>query len=118
TLFMWGAQEKPEMVLRHFSEIAAKADLPIIVFEYPPASGIGYSPETLAKLTEIPHVCAVKDWSNDIVAFEANLRALRATARPPATHPRQRHGARGDSPRDPCRGPPSHHVAGVDRGDS
>ena len=84
TLFMWGAQEKPEMVLRHFSEIAAKADLPIIVFEYPPASGIGYSPETLAKLTEIPHVCAVKDWSNDIVAFEANLRALRATGRPVA----------------------------------
>ena len=84
TLFMWGAQEKPEMVLRHFSEIAAKADLPIIVFEYPPASGIGYSPETLAKLAEIPQVCAVKDWSNDIVAFEANLRALRATGRPVA----------------------------------
>src|SRR5881397_1060762 len=84
TLFMWGAQEKPEMVLRHFSEIATKADLPIIVFEYPPASGIGYSPETLARLAEIPHVCAVKDWSNDIVAFEANLRALRATGRPVA----------------------------------
>src|SRR6059036_1005651 len=81
TLFMWGAQEKPEMVLRHFSEIAAKADLPIIVFEYPPASGIGYSPETLARLTEIPHVVAVKDWSNEIVAFESNLRALRATGR-------------------------------------
>src|SRR5437667_3061552 len=84
TLFMWGAQEKPEMVLRHFSEIAAKADLPIIVFEYPPASGIGYSPETLARLAAIPHVCAVKDSSNDIVAFEANLRALRATGRPVA----------------------------------
>jgi 4-hydroxy-tetrahydrodipicolinate synthase len=84
TLFMWGAQAKPEMALRHFSEIAAKADLPIIVFEYPPASGIGYSPETLAQLAEIPLVCAVKDWSNDIVAFEANLRALRATGRPVA----------------------------------
>src|SRR5439155_1588032 len=47
-------------------------------------TGIGYSPETLARLAEIPHVCAVKDWSNDIVAFEANLRALRATGRPVA----------------------------------
>jgi 4-hydroxy-tetrahydrodipicolinate synthase len=84
TLFMWGAQAKPEMAVRHFSEIAAKAGLPIIVFEYPPASGIGYSPETLAELAEIPLVCAVKDWSNDIVAFEANLRALRATRRPVA----------------------------------
>jgi 4-hydroxy-tetrahydrodipicolinate synthase len=84
TLFMWGAQNKPDMVMRHFSEIAAGADLPIIIFEYPPASGIGYAPETLARLTEIPQVAGVKDWSNDIVAFERNLRALRATGRPVA----------------------------------
>jgi len=84
TLFMWGAQLKPDMVLRHFSEIAAGADLPIIVFEYPPASGIGYAPETLARLCEIPQVAGVKDWSNDIVAFERNLRAVRATGRPVA----------------------------------
>ncbi len=84
TLFIWGAQLKPAMVLRHFSEIAARADLPIVVFEYPPASGIGYAPDTLARLAEIPQVVAVKDWSNEIVAFEANLRALRATRRPVA----------------------------------
>jgi len=84
TLFMWGAQGKPDMVVRHFSEVAAGADLPIIVFEYPPASGIGYAPETLAQLAEIPQVAGVKDWSNEIVAFERNLRALRATGRPVA----------------------------------
>jgi 4-hydroxy-tetrahydrodipicolinate synthase len=84
TLFMWGAQLKPDMVVRHFSEVAARADLPIVVFEYPPASGIGYAPETLARLAEIPQVAAVKDWSNEIVAFEANLRALRSTGRPVA----------------------------------
>ena len=84
TLFMWGAQLKPDMVLRHFSEIAGRADLPIIVFEYPPASGIGYAPETLGRLCEIPQVAGVKDWSNEIVAFERNLRAIRATGRPVA----------------------------------
>src|SRR5437763_5057158 len=84
TLFMWGAQVKPDMVIRHFSEIAAGADLPIIVFEYPPASGIGYAPETLARLCEIPQVAGVKDWSNEIVAFERNLHAVRATGRPVA----------------------------------
>jgi 4-hydroxy-tetrahydrodipicolinate synthase len=84
TLFMWGAQGKPDMVVRHVSEVAAGADLPIIVFEYPPASGIGYAPETLARLAEIPQVAGVKDWSNEIVAFERNLRALRATNRPVA----------------------------------
>ena len=84
TLFMWGAQVKPEMVLRHFTTIADAVDLPIVVFEYPPASGIGYSPETLAELAKLPSVVAVKDWSNDIVAFEQNLRAIRQSGRPVA----------------------------------
>jgi len=83
TLFMWGAQLKPDMAVRHFTEVAA-VGLPIIVFEYPPASGIGYAPETLARLAQIPQVAGVKDWSNEIVAFERNLRALRATGRPVA----------------------------------
>jgi 4-hydroxy-tetrahydrodipicolinate synthase len=83
TLFMWGAQLKPDMVVRHYSEVAT-VGLPIVAFEYPPDSGIGYAPETLARLAEIPEVAGVKDWSNDIVAFERNLRALRATGRPVA----------------------------------
>ena len=83
TLFMWGAQLKTDMVIRHYTEVAA-VGLPIVAFEYPPACGIGYAPETLARLAQIPQVLAVKDWSNDIVAFEANLRALRATGRPVA----------------------------------
>ena len=84
TIFMWGAQVKPDMVLRHFSMLADAVDLPLIVFEYPPASGIGYSAETLGELCKIPTVVGVKDWSNDIVAYEKNLRALRASGRPVA----------------------------------
>jgi 4-hydroxy-tetrahydrodipicolinate synthase len=82
-LFMWGAQAKPDMVLKHYTEVAT-VGLPIIAFEYPPASGIGYSPETLARIAQIPQVAGVKDWSNEIVAFEQNLRAIRATGRPVA----------------------------------
>jgi len=84
TIFMWGAQVKPDMVLRHFSVLADAIDLPLIVFEYPPASGLGYSPETLSELCKVPSVVGVKDWSNDIVAYEKNLRALRASGRPVA----------------------------------
>ena len=82
TIFMWGAQVKPDMVLRHFSTLADGIDLPLIVFEYPLASGMGYSAETLAELCKIPTVVGVKDWSNDIVSYEKNLRALRASGRP------------------------------------
>ena len=83
TLFMWGAQHKPDMVVRHYSEVAT-VGIPIVAFEYPPASGIGFSPDTLAKVAGIPQVVAVKDWSNDIVSYERNLRALRGTGRPVA----------------------------------
>jgi 4-hydroxy-tetrahydrodipicolinate synthase len=83
TLFMWGAQVKPDMVVKHYSEVAT-VGVPIIAFEYPPATGIGYSPETLARLAQIPQVLGVKDWSNEIVAFEHNLRAIRGTGRPVA----------------------------------
>ncbi len=84
SLFMWGAQLRPEMVYRHFAAIAQAVDLSLVVFQYPVASGIGYEPDTLVKLTEIPQVAAVKEWSNDIVAFERNLRAIRSTGRPVA----------------------------------
>src|SRR2546427_8169563 len=75
TLFMWGAQVKPDMVIRHFSEIAAGAHLPVIAFEDPPAPRIRYPPETLARLCESPQVGRVKDWSNDAVSFQRNLPA-------------------------------------------
>jgi 4-hydroxy-tetrahydrodipicolinate synthase len=90
TVFMWGAQLKPDMVVRHFSVLADATDLPLIVFEYPPASGIGYSPDTLALLCKIPSVAGVKDWSNDIVAYERNLGALRTADRPIACCRRSR----------------------------
>jgi 4-hydroxy-tetrahydrodipicolinate synthase len=84
TLFMWGAQQRPEMPYRHIAMIAEAVDLAIVVFQYPPASGIGYAPETLMQLVDIPQVVGVKEWSNDIIAFEHNLRAIRSTGRPVA----------------------------------
>jgi 4-hydroxy-tetrahydrodipicolinate synthase len=84
TVFMWGGREHPEMVYRHVAAIAEAVPLPLVIFQYPPASGLGYTTEILVRLVEIPTVAAVKEWSNDIVAFERNLRAIRATGRPVA----------------------------------
>jgi len=82
SLFNLGAQLRPEMAYGHFARIADAVDLPMVVFQYPPATGVGYTPEILIKLTEIPQVGAVKEWSNDIVTFERNLKAIRETGRP------------------------------------
>jgi len=81
SLFSLGAQLRPEMAYAHFARIADAVDLPMVVFQYPPANGIGYTPEILVKLTEIPQVAAIKEWSNDIVAFEKNLKTIRETGR-------------------------------------
>src|SRR5258705_1074473 len=75
TLFMWGAQIQPDMVLRHFQTLADAGDLPIIVFEYPLASGIGHTPQTLAELCKIPTVAPVKDRSNGIGSSQKDLPA-------------------------------------------
>lgn len=82
SFFMWGAQLRPEMVCRHFGMIAEAVDLPIVVFQYPPVSGTGYDTQTLIKLAEIPQVVAYKDWSNDMVVYERNFRAIRSAGRP------------------------------------
>jgi len=84
TLFMWGGREHPQMVRNYCATIAEAVPLPLVVFQYPPASGLGYTTEILTQLVEIPAVAAVKEWSNDIVTFERNLRAIRATGRPVA----------------------------------
>jgi 4-hydroxy-tetrahydrodipicolinate synthase len=84
SFFNWGAQIRPEMPYRHFSMIAEGVNLPLIIFQYQPSSGVGYTTETLVKLTEIPQVAGIKEFSCDIVAFERNTKAVRETGRPVA----------------------------------
>ena len=42
-----GGSLRPEMALAHFGRIAEATDLPIILFQYPAAMGLGYPFETL-----------------------------------------------------------------------
>jgi 4-hydroxy-tetrahydrodipicolinate synthase len=76
--FQWGANLRPEMALAHFQTIADRVGVPMVVFQYPVANGWGYSTEVLLRLVEIPTVVGIKEWSQDIVVFERNLRAVRA----------------------------------------
>jgi 4-hydroxy-tetrahydrodipicolinate synthase len=81
SLFLWGANLRPEMAYRHFAALASEADIPIVVFQYPVVNGWGYSTELLLKLAEIENVVAVKEWSQDIVTFERNMTALHSAPR-------------------------------------
>src|SRR3954453_12287757 len=72
-----------EMALAHFKAIASASDLPLIVFQYPLATGQGYPAETLSRLLdEIPTIRAVKDWTPGVAQHEAQVRALQSRSRP------------------------------------
>jgi 4-hydroxy-tetrahydrodipicolinate synthase len=78
-----GGQLRPEMAQAHLETIAAATDLPLILFQYPAASGLGYPFETLISLLEsIPSIVAIKDWCADPMLHEKHSRSLPNLARP------------------------------------
>ena len=78
-----GGRLRPEMARAHFGAIADATDLPLIVFQYPAATGLGYPFDTLLSLFETaPSIAAVKDWSNDPALHERQTRVLQSLPRP------------------------------------
>ena len=78
-----GGQLRPEMALAHFGTIAAATDLPMILFQYPLATGLGYPFETLLRLVdEVPQIRAIKDWCADPLLHERSIRTLQSLPRP------------------------------------
>lgn len=78
-----GGQLRPEMAESHFKRIADACDLPLICFQYPMASGLGYPFDTLLRLFEsVPSIRAIKDWSNDAMLHERHIRTFQNLSRP------------------------------------
>ncbi len=75
--------QSPAMALAHFKRIADATDLPLIVFQYPLATGQGYPKETLLKLCqEVPTIRAIKDWIGNVPHHEWHIRTLQSLPRP------------------------------------
>lgn len=82
-VFSMAGQMRPEMAVAHFSTIAAATDLPIIVFAYAERSTLSYPLDTLVQLAEaVPSIRAIKDWSNDPMLHERQVRTLQSLPRP------------------------------------
>jgi 4-hydroxy-tetrahydrodipicolinate synthase len=78
-----GGQLRPEMAIAHYRRIADATDLPIIAFQYPMGSGLGYPFETLLALFEaVPTIAAIKDWSNDPMLHEKHIQTFQSLPRP------------------------------------
>ncbi len=56
-------------LIKHFTYVADRTALPIIVYNVPSRTGVGVAPETYAKLAEHPNINAVKEASGNIGQF-------------------------------------------------
>jgi 4-hydroxy-tetrahydrodipicolinate synthase len=75
--------QSSEMVVTHFKYIADATDLPLIVFQYPLATGQGYPKDTLLRLChEVPSIRAIKDWIGNVPHHEWHIRTLQNLSRP------------------------------------
>src|ERR1700674_3753880 len=75
--------QSPDMALAHFKRIADATDLPLIVFQYPLATGQGYPRDTLLRLCEeVPTIRAIKDWCSNVPHHEWHIRTLQSLSRP------------------------------------
>jgi 4-hydroxy-tetrahydrodipicolinate synthase len=71
--------QSPAMAIEHFKRIAGASNLPLIVFQYPLATGQGYPRDTLLKMCEeVPTIRAIKDWAGNVAQHEMHVRELQA----------------------------------------
>jgi 4-hydroxy-tetrahydrodipicolinate synthase len=74
--------QTPAMAVEHFKRIADATSLPLIVFQYPLATGQGYPRETLLAMIEaVPTIRAIKDWAGNVQQHEMQIRALQSLKR-------------------------------------
>lgn len=50
-----------EGIYRHFKEVAGATSLPVIVYNIPGRTGVNITPDTIARMAEIPNIAAVKE---------------------------------------------------------
>jgi len=69
-----------EAVTAYAKAVLDGAGRPVSIFQYPIASGLGYSADVLAALAQIPGVESIKEGSNSLKAYEDHWRRIKDVA--------------------------------------
>jgi 4-hydroxy-tetrahydrodipicolinate synthase len=72
-----GASATPRAPVAFVRAVSAAIEIPVSIFQYPVASGFGYSPQTLAEIAAIDRVIAIKEGSDTMLAYDENRRAVK-----------------------------------------
>lgn len=72
-----GASATPRAPVAFVRAVSAAIGIPVSIFQYPLASGFGYSAQTLAEMAAIDRVIAIKEGSDTMLAYDENRRAVK-----------------------------------------
>jgi 4-hydroxy-tetrahydrodipicolinate synthase len=79
--FSWALSQDARMAATHHRIANANAQMPLMLYQAGVNAGtLGYRPEVLAELAQMPHVVGVKEGSWEAAAYEANRRLLKQVA--------------------------------------
>jgi 4-hydroxy-tetrahydrodipicolinate synthase len=78
--FAAGGTLTSKVPLAYLDTVLDAVDLPVSIFQYPLASGQGYTTETLVEMAKRPRVLAIKEGSDTMLAYEENWRQVKAAA--------------------------------------
>jgi 4-hydroxy-tetrahydrodipicolinate synthase len=87
-----------EGLFRHYEFIAHKVDIPIVLYNVPGRTGVSIQPATVARLSKIPGIAAIKEASGSLEQVDNILNACDITVLSgddPLTLPMMSIGARG-----------------------
>jgi 4-hydroxy-tetrahydrodipicolinate synthase len=73
-----GATANSRAPLAYVKAVSEAIKIPVSIFQYPLASGLGFNTETLVEMARIPSVVAIKEGSDTMTAYEDNWRRVKA----------------------------------------
>jgi 4-hydroxy-tetrahydrodipicolinate synthase len=79
-LFQLGGSQTPAAPIAYIKAVHDDVGLPIGIFQYPLAGGLGYPTPVLIEIAKAPGVVMIKEGSGDVIAYEDNVRAVKAVA--------------------------------------
>lgn len=88
----------PEGQFQHYRTVAAEVDIPIVLYNVPSRTGVNMLPPTVARLSEIPNIVAIKEASGSVDQVSEILELCDITVLSgddPLTLPMMSVGARG-----------------------
>ncbi len=68
-----------EGLYRHYKKVAEEVDIPIILYNIPGRTGINMSPETIARIAQIPNVVGIKEASGSVLQVAEIFRLTKGT---------------------------------------